>query len=102
MATRIERDTMGEIEVPSTAYYGAQTARSLIHFAIGDERMPREVIAAMATLKKAAAMVNSDLGVLKVETAALIAQACDEVVAGKLDEHFPCGCGKPAVALKPT
>ena len=89
MATRIERDTMGEIEVPSTAYYGAQTARSLIHFAIGDERMPREVIAAMATLKKAAAMVNSDLGVLKAETAALIAQACDEVVAGKLDEHFP-------------
>ena len=89
MATRIERDTMGEIEVPSTAYYGAQTARSLIHFAIGDERMPREVVAAMATLKKAAAMVNSDLGVLKAETAALIAQACDEVVAGKLDEHFP-------------
>ncbi|MBU3741830.1 MAG: class II fumarate hydratase [Candidatus Kapabacteria bacterium] len=89
MATRIERDTMGEIEVPSTAYYGAQTARSLIHFAIGEERMPHEVIAAMATLKKAAAMVNSDLGVLKAETAALITQACDEVVAGKLEAHFP-------------
>jgi fumarate hydratase class II len=89
MATRIERDTMGEIEVPSTAYYGAQTARSLIHFAIGEERMPHEVIAAMATLKKAAAMVNSDLGVLKAETAALIAQACDEVIAGKLEAHFP-------------
>jgi fumarate hydratase class II len=89
MATRIERDTMGEIEVPSTAYYGAQTARSLIHFAIGEERMPHEVIAAMATLKKAAAMVNSDLSVLKAETAALIAQACDEVIAGKLEAHFP-------------
>jgi fumarate hydratase class II len=89
MATRIERDTMGEIEVPSTAYYGAQTARSLIHFAIGEERMPHEVIAAMATLKKAAAMVNSDLGMLKAETAALIAQACDEVIAGKLEAHFP-------------
>ncbi len=89
MSTRIERDTMGEIEVPSTAYYGAQTARSLIHFAIGEERMPREVVAAMAILKKAAAMVNRDLGVLKSETAALIVQACDDVVAGTLDEHFP-------------
>lgn len=89
MSTRIERDTMGEIEVPSTAYYGAQTARSLIHFAIGEERMPREVITAMAILKKAAAMVNSDLGVLKAETAALITQACDDVIAGRLDEHFP-------------
>lgn len=89
MNTRTERDTMGEIDVPSSAYYGAQTARSLIHFAIGDERMPSEVIAAMATLKKAAAMVNRDLGVLKADTAALVIQACDEVIAGKLHDHFP-------------
>ncbi|HBB25511.1 MAG TPA: class II fumarate hydratase, partial [Bacteroidetes bacterium] len=89
MSTRIERDTMGEISVPSTAYYGAQTARSLIHFAIGEERMPREVVQAMAILKKAAAMVNADLGVLKAETKDLIVRACDEVIDGKLFEHFP-------------
>ena len=89
MSTRIERDTMGEISVPSTAYYGAQTARSLIHFAIGEERMPREVVQAMAILKKAAAMVNADLGVLKSETKDLIVRACDEVIDGKLFEHFP-------------
>ncbi|MEN9281115.1 MAG: Fumarase [Bacteroidota bacterium] len=89
MSTRIERDTMGEIAVPSTAYYGAQTARSLIHFAIGEERMPREVIQGMAILKKAAAMVNADLGVLKAETKDLIVKACDEVIDGKLFEHFP-------------
>ncbi|MFN4908437.1 MAG: class II fumarate hydratase, partial [Bacteroidota bacterium] len=83
------RDTMGEISVPSTAYYGAQTARSLIHFAIGEERMPREVVQAMAILKKAAAMVNADLGVLKSETKDLIVRACDEVIDGKLFEHFP-------------
>ena len=89
MSTRIERDTMGEIAVPSTAYYGAQTARSLIHFAIGEERMPREVVQGMAILKKAAAMVNADLGVLKSETMQLIVAACDEVIDGKLFEHFP-------------
>jgi fumarate hydratase, class II len=89
MSTRIERDTMGEISVPSTAYYGAQTARSLIHFAIGEERMPREVVQAMAILKKAAAMVNADLGVLKSETKDLIVRACDEVIVGKLFDHFP-------------
>jgi fumarate hydratase class II len=89
MSTRIERDTMGEIAVPSTAYYGAQTARSLIHFAIGEERMPREVVQGMAILKKAAAMVNADLGVLTPETMQLIVAACDEVIDGKLFEHFP-------------
>jgi fumarate hydratase class II len=89
MSTRIERDTMGEIGVPSTAYYGAQTARSLIHFAIGEERMPKEVIQAMAILKKAAAMVNADLGVLAGNTKDLIVQAADEVIDGKLFEHFP-------------
>ncbi|HCN04598.1 MAG TPA: class II fumarate hydratase [Bacteroidetes bacterium] len=89
MTTRIERDTMGEITVPATAYYGAQTARSLIHFAIGDERMPREVVHAMALLKKAAALVNADLGVLAREKADLIARAADDVIAGKLDNEFP-------------
>jgi fumarate hydratase class II len=89
MSTRIERDTMGEIEVPSSAYYGAQTARSLIHFAIGEERMPREVVQAMAILKKAAAMVNADLGVLAAEKRDLIVRAADEVIDGRLADHFP-------------
>ncbi len=89
MSTRIERDTMGEIGVPTTAYYGAQTARSLIHFAIGEERMPKEVIQAMAILKKAAALVNADLGVLEASKRDLIVQSADEVIDGKLFEHFP-------------
>lgn len=89
MSLRTERDTMGEISVPASAYYGAQTARSLIHFEIGEERMPREVIEAMAILKKAAALVNADLGELSEEKAELIAKAADEVIAGNLDEHFP-------------
>ena len=89
MTTRTERDTMGDIAVPSDRYYGAQTARSLIHFAIGIERMPRELIRALGILKKAAAVVNTDLGLLTPEKRELIAQAADEVIAGKLDEHFP-------------
>jgi fumarate hydratase class II len=89
MTTRTERDTMGEIAVPSDRYYGAQTARSLIHFAIGIERMPRELIRALGILKKAAAMVNTDLGLLAPEKRDLIMQAADEVIAGKLDDHFP-------------
>jgi fumarate hydratase class II len=98
MTVRIEEDSMGKIEVPVDRYYGAQTARSLIHFAIGDERMPRAIIRAFGVLKKAAAQVNSDLGLFKkkketdVEPAkkvALIVQAADEVIAGKLDDHFP-------------
>ncbi len=89
MQTRTERDTMGPIEVPSNSYYGAQTARSLIHFAIGSETMPIEVIRAMAILKKAAAMVNQDLGKLDAEKAALIIAAANEVIDGMLDSHFP-------------
>lgn len=89
MSLRTERDTMGEIDVPATAYYGAQTARSLIHFEIGEERMPREVIEGMAILKKAAALVNADLDMLSQEKADLIAKAADEVIAGNLDLHFP-------------
>lgn len=89
MKVRIESDTMGQIEVPSEMYYGAQTARSLIHFAIGIERMPRELIRALGILKKAAALVNHDVGILAAEKTQLIAQAADEVIAGTLDEHFP-------------
>lgn len=80
---------MGEISVPSTAYYGAQTARSLIHFRIGTDRIPEEVITAMAVLKKAAAIVNAELGILAKDKKDLIVQACDEVIEGKLNDHFP-------------
>lgn len=80
---------MGKIEVPCDRYYGAQTARSLIHFDIGRETMPPELIRAFGVLKKAAALVNQDLGKLSPEKARLIVQAADEVIAGKLDEHFP-------------
>ncbi|MCX7737244.1 MAG: class II fumarate hydratase [Candidatus Kapabacteria bacterium] len=89
MKTRIEKDSMGEIEVPSDVYWGAQTARSLIHFAIGVEKMPRSVIRAMGILKKAAALTNAELGVLPKDKAELIAKAADEVIDGKLDAHFP-------------
>jgi fumarate hydratase, class II len=92
--TRIESDSMGKIEVPADKYYGAQSARSLVHFDIGDgawprDVMPRQVLYAMATLKKAAAMVNRDLGKLDEERANLIVRAADEIVEGKLDPHFP-------------
>src|ERR1700727_3089745 len=87
--TRTESDSMGKIEVPNDRYYGAQTARSLIHFDIGRETMPPELIRAFGVLKKAAALVNKDLGKLSAEKAKLIVQAADEVIAGKLDEHFP-------------
>jgi len=88
-ATRTETDTMGAIEVPVSAYYGAQTARSLIHFAIGDDRMPRPMIRALGILKKAAALTNRDLGKLPDEKAKLIVAAADEVIAGNLDGDFP-------------
>jgi fumarate hydratase, class II len=86
---RVESDSMGEIEVPANKYWGAQTQRSLLHFNIGDDRMPREMIRALGTLKKAAALVNEDLGQLPPDKAKLITQAADEVIEGKLDEHFP-------------
>jgi fumarate hydratase class II len=86
---RMESDSMGKIPVPNDRYYGAQTARSLIHFDIGDDLMPREVIHAFGVLKKACALVNQDLGKLKPELAALITRAADEVAQGKLDDHFP-------------
>jgi fumarate hydratase, class II len=87
--TRTESDSMGKMEVPADRYYGAQTARSLIHFAIGKDTMPPELISAFGVLKKAAALVNQDLGKLSAEKAKLIVQSADEVIAGKLGEHFP-------------
>src|ERR1043165_9273205 len=87
--TRIETDSMGEIEVPSDVYWGAQTERSLMHFDIGFDVMPREMIRALGILKKAAALVNEELGKLSSDKARLITQAADEVIEGKLDEHFP-------------
>lgn len=86
---RIETDSLGEIKVPADRYWGAQTQRSLHYFAIGNERMPIEVIHAMAMLKKAAAMTNAELGKLPKDKMQLICAAADEVIAGKLDDHFP-------------
>jgi fumarate hydratase class II len=80
---------MGQIQVPVDKYYGAQTARSLIHFKIGGDRFPREMIRALGILKKAAALTNQELGTLSDEKAKLIIQAADEVIEGKLDDHFP-------------
>ena len=80
---------MGEIEVAADRYWGAQTQRSLLHFNIGDDRMPREMIRALGILKKASALVNQELGKLSAEKAELIVRACDEVIEGKLDKHFP-------------
>src|SRR5438046_10293176 len=87
--TRIESDSMGEIEVAADKYWGAQTERSLLHFNIGDDVMPREMIRALGVLKKAAALVNAELGKLPADKLELIGQAADEVIEGKLDEHFP-------------
>jgi fumarate hydratase, class II len=87
--TRIESDSMGKIEVPADHYWGAQTERSLIHFAIGHDIMPRSVIRAVGILKKAAAEVNRDLGKLAANKADLIVHAADEVISGKLDLEFP-------------
>ncbi len=89
MEYRIETDSMGEIQVPSDKYYGAQTARSLIHFKIGGERFPREMIRALGIVKKAAALVNGELGKLPQDKADLIVKAAEEVIDGKLDDHFP-------------
>jgi fumarate hydratase class II len=80
---------MGKIEVPTDRYYGAQTARSLIHFDIGRDTMPPELIRAFGLLKKAAALVNQDLGKLSPEKTRLITRAADEVISGKLNDHFP-------------
>ncbi len=90
MSTRIEKDTMGEVHVPADKYWGAQTQRSKNNFKIGKEAsMPIEIIHAFGILKKAAAIVNKDLGVLEAKKSDLIVKACDEVIAGKLDDNFP-------------
>ena len=90
MNFRIEHDTMGEVQVPADKYWGAQTERSRNNFKIGPEAsMPKEIIHAFGYLKKAAALANAELGVLAPEKASLIARACDEVIAGKLDDQFP-------------
>jgi fumarate hydratase class II len=86
---RIETDSMGKIRVPADRYYGAQTARSLTHFAIGADTMPRAVIRTFGTLKKAAALVNKALGLLAADKCDLICHAADEVISGHLDDHFP-------------
>src|SRR3954468_25000716 len=88
-ATRTESDSMGTIEVPSHVYWGAQTERSLLHFAIGRDTMPPELIRAFGILKKACALVNQELGKLPADKAKLIVQAADEVIAGKLDAQLP-------------
>jgi len=89
MEFRKETDSMGEIQVPTDKYYGAQTARSLMNFKIGGERFPRELIKALGILKKAAAITNKELGLLPADKADLIIKASDEVIEGKLDDHFP-------------
>nr|WP_295889603.1 class II fumarate hydratase [uncultured Devosia sp.] len=89
MSTRVESDTMGTIEVPSDKYYGAQTARSLVNFDIGGEKMPTEIVTAFGVLKKAAALANHKLGLLDEKTRDLIVAAANEVIEGKLADHFP-------------
>src|SRR3954470_7088909 len=86
---RVESDSMGRIHVARDRYWGAQTERSLHHFSVADDRMPTAVIRSMAVLKKAAALVNCDLGKMPRETCDPIVAAADEVIAGRLDDHFP-------------
>ncbi len=89
MGMRVESDSMGTINVPSEKYYGAQTARSLANFDIGGEKMPVEIITAFGILKKAAALANNKLGLMDAATRDLVVAAADEVIAGKLADHFP-------------
>jgi len=89
MEYRIEKDTLGEVRVPSDRYWGAQTQRSLQNFRIGGQRMPEEVIRAFALLKKAAAATNVELTDFPADKADIISRVCDEILAGELDDHFP-------------
>ena len=89
METRIETDSIGQIEVPADVYWGAQTQRSIIHFSIGFDIMPTKVIWAMGILKKAVALTNRELGKLDEKRTSLIVEAAQEVIDGKLDEQFP-------------
>ncbi|WP_260983085.1 lyase family protein, partial [Bacillus pumilus] len=89
MEFRIEKDTIGEIKVPAGKLWAAQTQRSFENFEIGTEKMPLELIREFAILKKSAALANKELGKLNAEKADAIVAAADEVIAGKLDDHFP-------------
>ncbi|WP_299706374.1 class II fumarate hydratase [uncultured Pontibacter sp.] len=89
MQVRVEKDTMGPIEVPADKYWGAQTQRSRENFTIGGQQMPQEVIEAFAILKKSAAQANAELGVLAQDKADVISQVCDEILEGKLNDQFP-------------
>lgn len=89
MDYRIEKDSMGEMKVPSDKYWAAQTERSFLNFRIGNEKMPKKIITAFAILKKAAAKANLELGKLDNERYSLIAEVADEIISGKLDSHFP-------------
>jgi fumarate hydratase class II len=89
MDKRVVKDSLGEVEIPSGKDYGAVTARSLKNFPIGEEKMPQEIISAMALIKKAAAMVNAELGALSKEKSEKIIEVADEIISHKLDDHFP-------------
>ena len=89
MDYRIEHDTMGEVRVPADKYWGAQTQRSLDNFKIGRQKMPVEIIKAFGILKKACALANSRLKMIDEKRASIISNVCDEIIDGKLDEHFP-------------
>ena len=89
MGYRIEKDSLGEIKVKDDRYWGAQTQRSLENFKIGGQKMPKEIINAFATLKKAAAIVNYECGILEKNKSTLVQQVCDEILSGELDDHFP-------------
>ena len=89
MDYRTEHDSMGEVQVPVEKYWGAQTQRSFENFKIGTEKMPTEIVRAFAILKKAAAIANNRLGKLDERRKTLISGVCDEILEGKLNEHFP-------------
>src|ERR671932_2223645 len=87
--TRIEKDSMGEMVVPESALYGASTQRAVLNFPVSGYRFPRPFIRALGLIKWSAAQANHDLGLLDADRSALIVQAAEEVIEGKLDEHFP-------------
>src|SRR5207237_10277708 len=89
VSTRVEKDSMGEMSVPAAALYGASTQRAVLNFPISGQRFSRPFIRALGLIKWAAAQTNADLGVLDAHGCAYIVQAAEEVVEGKLDEHFP-------------
>ena len=100
--TRMERDSFGEIAVAHTSLWGAQTQRSLHHFDISTEHMPNELLMALALVKRSAALVNRELGVLDAKKAEAIVAAADEVLAGRHDAQFHSRSGKPARAHRAT